>query len=89
MTMANQNKYPDREDIEKVKEKAGCDTWIASKALTASGFCVKDAVNLVRERLSYQAQSCSACGEMLADKWTFCPYCGKQKFGGNDGTTYN
>lgn len=85
--MANHNKYPDREDIEKVKKKTGCDTWIASKALTASAFCVEDAVKLVRERLSYQAQSCRTCGKPLAKKWAFCPYCGKQKFGGNYGTT--
>lgn len=79
----------DTPKVEKVMAETGCDKWIATKALVSCNFCVEDAVNLVRERLSYQPQSCRACGEPLADKWAFCPYCGEQKFGGNDGTTDN
>lgn len=78
------NKYPDRQDIDKVIEETGCDSWIAKKALVSSEFRVEDAVKLVRERLSYQAQSCPVCGETMASRWAFCPYCGERKKGGKD-----
>lgn len=79
----------DLSNVEKVMMETGCDKWIATKALVSGNFCVEDAVRIVRDRLLYQAQSCAACGEMLDGKWSFCPYCGEQKFGGNDGTTDN
>lgn len=73
------------QDLQTVMESTGCDRWIARKALTSSDGSVHNAIDLVKKRMSYQTSTCR-CGELIAEKWNYCPYCGTKKecrpFGG-------
>lgn len=66
------------ESINAVKNATGCDNWIAKKALADTNHCVQSAIGLVQERMSYQTSTCR-CGELVAGKWSYCPYCGTKK----------
>lgn len=64
--------------VQAVMDASGCDRWIAKKALVSSNYCVHDAIDLVKERMSYQTSTCH-CGELIAGGWSYCPYCGTRK----------
>lgn len=68
------------QDLQTVMESTGCDRWIARKALTSSDGNVHNAMDLVKKRMSYQTSKCR-CGELIAEKWSYCPYCGTKKEG--------
>lgn len=70
----------EQQAVQSVMETAGCDKWIARHALASSNGCVHAAAALVRERASYRSSLCR-CGEVLAGKWNYCPYCGTRKEG--------
>lgn len=68
----------EQQGLQTVIDATGCDRWIARKALDFSNGCISTAVDLVKERASYKSSVCH-CGEVLAGKWDYCPYCGEKK----------
>lgn len=68
----------EQQAVQTVMESAGCDSWIARKSLADSNNCVHAAIDLVKKRMSYQTSSCR-CGEFLAGRWNYCPYCGAER----------
>lgn len=70
----------EQQAVQTVMESADCDSWIARKSLASSNGCVHAAIDLVKERMSYRTSACR-CGELIAGKWSYCPYCGTKKEG--------
>lgn len=69
---------PKEQDIQAVMDATNCDKWIARHALADVDGNVQAAIKLIWERVSHHGTVCR-CGEHLAGKWGYCPYCGTRK----------
>lgn len=69
---------PKEQEIQAVMDATDCDRWIAKNALADVDGKGQSAIELIQERLSHRGTVCR-CGEHLAGKWIYCPYCGTRK----------